>query len=107
MAGTPIHCVSYVFGSMPSISAYQDTPNPNALKCVLSAPLELPAGAPAIRSYTSPQAAVQDPAAAAVLSVKGVKGVLISTGWMTVTKDEGASWRAIKPALEACVGSLR
>lgn len=91
---------------MPTITAYQDTPNPNALKCVLSAPLGVPEGAPAMRSYTALGAAARDPAAAAVLGVRGIKGVLISTGWMTVTKDEGASWRAIKPALEACVGTL-
>jgi hypothetical protein len=95
------------FVRMPTITAYQDTPNPNALKCVLSAPLAVPGGAPAIRSYTSPEAAVRDPAAGAVLAVRGVKGVLISAGWMTVTKDESASWRAIKPALEACVGTLQ
>lgn len=92
---------------MPTITAYQDTPNPNALKCVLSAPLASPEGAPAIRSYASPESAVRDPAAAAVLAVRGVKGVLISAGWMTVTKDDGAAWRGIKPALEACVGTLQ
>ncbi|MFO0832183.1 MAG: NifU N-terminal domain-containing protein [Phycisphaerales bacterium] len=91
---------------MPTITAYQDTPNPNALKCVLSAPLAATPGAPSIRSYTTPAAAAHDPAAAALLAVKGVRAVLISDGWLTVTKQDATSWRSLKPALEQCLGTL-
>ena len=93
---------------MPRTVTLHETPNPHALKCVLSEPLTPHAGTGAVRSYTSQAAASVDPAAAALFAVPGVRGVLIAeTGaWITVTKDPGTAWKSLRPAVEACVRSM-
>ncbi len=93
---------------MPRSITFSQTPNPLALKCVLSMPLEAHGGSGAIRSYSTPAAAHADPAATAVLSVPGVRAVLIADNglWVTVTRAESASWKSLRPALDSCLRTL-
>ncbi|HYE63210.1 MAG TPA: NifU N-terminal domain-containing protein [Phycisphaerales bacterium] len=77
---------------------FQDTPNPNALKCVLDRPP--PAGGSGIRSYQTAEAAAGDPLGAAMMGVPGVVGVLIGAGWVTVSKAPAAEWKAIKAGVK-------
>lgn len=70
---------------------YRETPNPNAMKCVLNA-----SPGPRPRSYRAASDAAGDPLAAALFEVPGVEGLLIHDGWITVSKSSGASWKSVK-----------
>lgn len=74
---------------------FQQTPNPNALKCVLSRPL-----AGGRRSYFNAEQARDDPLAAALFAIPGVTNVLIQNDWVTVSKSAQADWASIRPAVE-------
>lgn len=81
---------------------FQDTPNPNALKCVLDR--QLPADG-AIRSYLSPAAAASDPLAASLFTIPGVVGVLINPAWITVSKSQDAPWKQVKAGVAKVLGA--
>jgi hypothetical protein len=66
------------------VTDFQDTPNPNALKCVLD---HSPAPVEGLRSYLAAPDPTRDALAAALFSVPGVIGVLINPGWVTVSKS--------------------
>ena len=76
-----------------TITQFQDTPNPNALKCVLDRPFP---SSEQLRSYQSADAAQTDPVAAALFTVPGVVGVLINPAWVTVSKAPDAQWKHVK-----------
>jgi len=74
---------------------YEPTPNPNALKCILSAGVStgsLP--------FRSAQAAAGHPLAAAIFALPGVTGLLLCGDWLTVNKAADARWPAIKKGVE-------
>lgn len=74
---------------------FQDTPNPNALKCVLDrSPPDVP------RSYLNASSAGADRLASALFAIPGVTSVLISDGWLTVNKSAETAWGKVKPAVE-------
>jgi len=75
---------------------FQPTPNPNALKCILDGALPEP-----IRSYRAPAEGQGDPLACELFAIPGVTGLLISGKWITVSKDGGADWLAIRSGVEA------
>lgn len=80
------------------IKEYRETPNPNALKCVLEGVhFRERESFAAGRSATG-----RAPAgfAAALLQVPGVEGLLLLADWMTITKAPDADWKHIKPAVE-------
>ncbi|MBY0308848.1 MAG: NifU N-terminal domain-containing protein [Phycisphaerales bacterium] len=82
---------------------YEPTPNPNAIKCVLSRRV-----ADALRSFRTAEAAAGeggDPVAAALFAVRGVAGVLVLGDWITVNKTPDASWPPIKKALEKALAA--
>lgn len=84
---------------------FEPTPNPDALKCVLASPpppLGGPGGGPGggLRSYRDPAAAADDPLARALLALPGVAGVFISERFITVTRQSGAKWPAIRKGIE-------
>ena len=79
-----------------TVTKFQPTPNPNALKCVLDRPLPEP-----IRSYRAREQAEADPLGAALFAVPGVTGVLLSGGWLTVNKSPEADWSGVKKGIEA------
>lgn len=77
------------------VKKYQETPNPNALKCIL----DRSAGG-SMRSFLNAAAAAGDPLGSAIFNLKGVTNVLINGDWITVSKSPDAAWREIKPGLE-------
>jgi hypothetical protein len=77
------------------VKKYQETPNPNAIKCVL----DRKAGE-GMRSYFSAQAAAADPLGSALFKVDGVTNVLIGGEWITVSKRSDAGWREVKAGVE-------
>lgn len=85
---------------MPRITTFQPTPNPNALKCILDAPLAGP-----VRSFRSAAEASADQLAGALFAIPGVTSVLISGGWLTVNKAPDMDWPKIKRAVEEVVKS--
>jgi NFU1 iron-sulfur cluster scaffold homolog, mitochondrial len=77
------------------VRAFEPTPNPNALKVVLDrSPTETP------KSYRDAAAAAGDPLASALFAIPGVSNVLLHEGWLTVGKDAGAEWKALRPRIE-------
>jgi hypothetical protein len=89
------------------VTEFHDTPNPNALKCVLDRPLPPLASASApLRSYQSPAAASADPLAAALFAIPGVAGVLINPGWVTISKTPDAQWKPLKAGVKKVLGAI-
>jgi hypothetical protein len=86
------------------IVEFQETPNPNAVKCVLDHTLAA-AGGGGLRSYQSPQSAAGDPLATALFAIPGVCGVLIQQEWVTVSKRPDTEWKGIKAAVKKVMGS--
>jgi len=74
---------------------FQATPNPNALKCVLDR-----SPGPVPRAYRSAAAAGDDPLARALFGIRGVAGLLIHDGWITVTKLDKVRWAGIRAGVE-------
>lgn len=79
----------------PKVRSFQDTPNPNALKCVLDRRI-----ADAPRSYFKAEDAAADSLGSRLFSIPGVVNVLIHTDWITLGKRPDADWKAIKSGLE-------
>lgn len=83
------------------ITQFQDTPNPNALKCVLDRTItESP------KSFASQASAASDPLAARLFAIPGVTNILIHPTWITVNKAPGAAWKALKPAISKALAEL-
>jgi hypothetical protein len=79
---------------MPGVR-FQDTPNPNAVKCLLDRRIaEKP------RSYTGAAAAAGDPVASALFALGGVTHVLIHPEWVTVCKTPDTPWKPLRAAIE-------
>lgn len=78
-----------------SVTAFEPTPNPNAIKCLVSpAPTEAP------RSYFRAEQAAGDPLAAALFAIPGVTNVLVHTSFITIGKTPAAAWPAIKVSVK-------
>lgn len=77
----------------------EDTPNPNALKCILASPVKPHGERP--RGYQHPDQAKGDPLGERLLAIPGVANILIQSEWITVGKAPSASWREIRAALDA------
>jgi NFU1 iron-sulfur cluster scaffold homolog, mitochondrial len=86
-----------------AIVEFQDTPNPNALKCVLDRPVPDP-GTGALRSYAAPEDAIGDELALRLLALPGITHVLINPSWITIGKASGAEWKPIKSAVRKVLG---
>ncbi len=84
-----------------AIVRFQDTPNPNAIKCVLDrSPGPMP------RSYPRAADADDDPIAAALFRVPDVTNVLMHDGWITVGKRDDANWAAVKKGVAAALAAV-
>jgi hypothetical protein len=81
------------------VKSFQETPNPNAVKCIL----DRRAGDKA-RSFFKAADAAGDPLGSALFSVAGVTNVLISGDWITVSKRPEAGWREVKAGVERVLG---
>lgn len=77
------------------IVQYQPTPNPNALKCFLDAPLE-----GGLRSFRTPAEGAADALARRLFAVPGVHSLLLGGDWLTVNKSPEAAWREVKAGVE-------
>ncbi len=80
--------------SLPKIQV-SATPNPNAMKFLLGRSLAGGTG----RSYTTRFEALDDPLATAVFNVAGVQSLFFMADFMTVTKEPGAAWEELVPAV--------
>jgi len=79
---------------------FEQTPNPNAVKCILSERVSEDS-----RSFRTRASAQEHPLAAALFSVEGVQGVLLRDDWMTVNKSAETPWKGLKRAIRSCVES--
>ena len=70
---------------MPKIAEIERTPNPNAMKFVLKAPLTYGAS----RSFDSRDQATGDPLAKALFEIPHITNVFYVDQWITVTQDGG------------------
>lgn len=80
------------------IVRFDDTPNPNAIKCALDRNIVSP-GQPS-RSFRSAAEAHADPLATALFEIPGVTSVLFCADWVTVCKAPDAQWRPIKAGVK-------
>ena len=88
---------------MPLHVRAEPTPNPNAIRLALSAPVlgDRP------RSFSDPAAPSTEPWAARLLAIPGVASVFALRDFLTLTKTAGAAWEAILPkALEVVAKDL-
>ncbi|MBC7771670.1 MAG: NifU N-terminal domain-containing protein [Pyrinomonadaceae bacterium] len=78
-----------------TVTKYQSTPNPNALKCFLSGTIsDRP------KSFRKPEEAEGDALAAKFFAVSGVTSLLINGDWMTVNKSSEVEWGGVKRGVE-------
>jgi hypothetical protein len=75
------------------------TPNPNAMKFTLDRKL-VESGS---RSYSTRFEALDDPLGSALFGVPGVQSLFFMADFITVTKDPGAAWEELVPAVTAAV----
>ena len=85
------------------IESYEDTPNPNALKCWLDRPIsEGPVSFRCPEEADDPEA---DPRLAAIARAlfdrAGLTSVLFLGDWIAVNKPPGARWRRVRTAVGA------
>ena len=86
---------------MPKIAEIEYTPNPNAVKFLLKEPVAL--GFP--KSFPNRDIAEADALAKDLFEVGHVVSVFMQEKWLTVTKDDGASWPDLLPKLAAPIRS--
>ena len=86
---------------MPKIAEIEYTPSPNAVKFLLKEPVAL--GFP--KSFPSREIAEADELAKGLFAVGHVVSVFMQEKWLTVTKDDGASWPDLLPKLAAPIRS--
>lgn len=80
---------------------FRETPNPNAIKCVLDRRV-----ADTPRSYFRAEEAAEDALASRLFGIDGVTNVLISGDWVTVNKRPDAAWGPIRAGVERVLGSV-
>lgn len=85
------------------VKHFRDTPNPNAVKCILDARV-----GNTVRSYFNAEAAERhgDSLALALFAIPNVTNVLIQPDWLTVSKTPEAAWPPIKAAVEAALAKV-
>lgn len=87
--------VMYTDAMPVQVIRFDETPNPNALKCVLDGQVsDRP------RSFRTPEEASTDPLAGALFSIRGVNNVLINGDWITIGKTPDADWKSVKSGVE-------
>lgn len=85
------------------ITAFESTPNPNALKCAVSSGAASPTAPSPLRSYRSAEEASADPLAAALFTIDGVTNILITPSWLTIGKRPDAEWKSLKPKIKRTI----
>lgn len=87
-----------------SVIEFQETPNPNAVKCILDRPIRARELGPA--SFRAGSAAAEDPIAARLFAVPGVTNLLINEDWVTVNKSPDVDWKSVKSEVERVLSTL-
>lgn len=88
--------------SMPlRVVEFEETPNPNALKCVLDRTLSTER-----QSYFSREEAEGDLLARCLFGIEGVRHVMIMQDWITVGKAPEASWRSLKASIKRTLAEV-
>lgn len=77
------------------VQRYETTPNPNALKCVLSGTVSQ-----ATLSFLNADDAGEHPIAKRLFASGMVRAILMNADWMTVNKLPDADWKTLKPIVE-------
>lgn len=78
-----------------TVTEFESTPNPNAVKCWLDRPIsDKP------RSFLNAQMAADDAIAYALFTQVGVTTVLFNGDWVTVNKPPHAPWNTIKTGVK-------
>jgi hypothetical protein len=82
------------------VKQFQETPNPNALKCILDRKVtDRP------RSYFKAEDAMADELATRLFAIPGVTNILISGDWITVNKTPEAAWAPIRAGVERALAA--
>lgn len=76
---------------MPKIAEIEDTPNPNAVKFILTEPLTWGITC----SFENADEAKGDALAAALFDIDHITNVFYIDKWITVTQDGGANWQEL------------
>lgn len=84
---------------MPTVINIEPTPNPNAIKYLLDAPLT---GGES-RSFPDPASAGADPLAAALFALPGVTSVFYMDRFVTISKTADASFHALHPRIMGAI----
>ena len=83
-----------------SVTEYEDTPNPNALKCWLDGRIS-----DEVQSYLRPDAAVGNALAEAIFEGGLVTTLLVNGDWLTVCRTPGKGWGTVKKHLERALSA--
>ncbi len=88
-----------IVGAMTATFSIDATPNPNARKITVSAPIS--PGTPL--TFNSAVEAEKHPLVRALFAIPGVRSVFVVNNFATVTKEPDADWNAIEPRLRDAV----
>lgn len=84
-----------------TVTEFEDTPNPNAMKCWLDQPVsDRPC------SFRSSDAAADHPIAARLFAEAGVTNVLLCGDWLTISKPAKAKWPAVKKKVQQVLSTV-
>ena len=78
-----------------TVIEYEDTPNPDALKCWLDGRIS-----EEVQSFLRPDAAVGNALAEAIFEGGLVTTLLINGDWLTVCRTPGKGWGTVKKHLD-------
>ncbi len=79
---------------MPAQVRVDPTPNPNSLKITLDRAVSAKA-----RTFADAASAADEPLAARLFAVEGVRSVFMVANFVTVTKDPAAPWEGLSERL--------
>ncbi len=85
-----------------TITEFEETPNPNAVKCWLDRPIS--AGP---KSFLNAEMAADDPIAATLFESASITTLLFNGNWMTVNKHPDASWSDVKRSVESVLADVQ
>ena len=83
-----------------SVTEYEDTPNPDALKCWLDG-----SASDGVVSFLRADAAAGHPLAEAIFEGGLVTTLLINGNWLTVCRTPGKGWGAVKKHVERALAA--
>lgn len=84
---------------MPRVLSAHPTPNENAMKFTLDGP----STAGGAKTYSSAAAAADNPVAAAIWALEGIRSVFMVADFVTVTKAPDADWDTLATQVQAAI----